>query len=75
MYKKNSPGMRVYRHKCSDIATEIRATLQPALSKKLADHYILLCHWQHGTKHVLNGDYPIKKIMPPVKANAYHILP
>lgn len=26
--------MRVYRHKCSDIATEIRATLQSALSKK-----------------------------------------
>lgn len=51
---KDSPGMRVCRHKCSDIATEITTTLQSALSKKLyaADHHILVCHWQHGTKLV-----------------------
>lgn len=68
--------MRVYRHKCSDIATEIRATLQSALNKKFyaIDHHILLCHWQHGTKLVLHRDFQVKKIMSTVKANAYHIL-
>lgn len=55
--------MRVDRHKCSDIATEIRATLQSSLGKKLfaANHHILLCHWQHGTKLVLHTDYPSKE--------------
>lgn len=64
MYRKqDSSGMRVYRHKCSGIATAIRETLQSALSKKLyaADHHIPLCHWQHGTLLVLHGDCPSKE--------------
>lgn len=78
MYRKqDSSGMRVYRHKCSGIATAIREALQSALSKN-STLQTTIYHCVTGSMEpylFYMETVQVKKIMSTIKANSYHILP